>query len=43
MLLVTPGVGDYEISKTDLKKRSPVATIGRQKRFKDIPKSQKYV
>lgn len=32
-LHLTPGVGDYDLLTTDLRKRSPICTIGNSARF----------
>ena len=38
----TPGVGEYESEKIDLKKREPVCVFGNFPRFNNIPSLQRY-
>lgn len=39
---VSPGVGDYQIEKVDIKNKSPVCTIGQSRRFEKVSSMQRY-
>lgn len=39
---ITPGVGDYDTEKANIKKKSPICTISNSVRFQRLSSAQRY-